>query len=174
MQGSVTEVPMVSAGPQHGGELADFVLAHGRSLLRLAYVLTGSRADAEDLLQDALTDAHRGWAKVAASAAPYAYVRRILLNRHTSRMRRASAGERPVDPAGLPVGSVAAPDERVVSDLALWQRLSALPPRMRQVLVLRYYEDLDDAAIADALAISPGTVRSTASRALAILREEES
>ena len=82
-----------------------FVAAHGRSLLRLAHTLTGNRSDAEDLLQDALADAYRNWSKVAASHALYAYVRRILVNRHTSRMRKRSASERPVDPTAIPAAA---------------------------------------------------------------------
>ncbi|CCH73609.1 hypothetical protein BN11_3000005 [Nostocoides australiense Ben110] len=67
--------------------------------------LTGNRGDAEDLLQDTLADAYRNWSKVAASHAPYAYVRRILVNRHTSRMRKRSASERPVDPTAIPAAA---------------------------------------------------------------------
>ena len=153
--------------------LEAFLAANGRALLRLAYVLTGSRTDAEDLLQDTLVDLHRNWARVAASQAPYAYTRRALVNRHTSNRRKRSASERPIAPETIP--DPGTPDEtaRVDSDLALWERLATLPPRMRQVLVLRFYEDLGDAAIADLLGIRAATVRSSAARALAILREDE-
>ncbi len=155
------------------GGLEAFLAANGRALLRLAYVLTGTRADAEDLLQDTLVDLHRNWGRVAASQTPYAYARRALVNRHTSNRRKKSASERPIAPQAVP--DPGRPDEtgRVDSDLALWQRLATLPPRMRQVLVLRFYEDLDDRAIADLLGIRAASVRSTAARALAILREDD-
>ncbi|MEI2775051.1 MAG: SigE family RNA polymerase sigma factor [Tetrasphaera sp.] len=152
----------------------DFLAAHGRTLLRLAYVLTGTRPDAEDLLQDTLVDLHRAYAKLSAAEAPYAYARRALVNRHTSNQRKRGAQERPIAPDALPDPGWPDPSERIASDDALWRRLATLPPRMRQVLVLRYYEDLDDAAIADVLGIGVSAVRSTASRAIAILREDES
>lgn len=162
------------APPARAPTIEDFVAAHGRALFRLAYLLTGTRADAEDLLHDTLVDLQRGWRKMAAAAAPYAYARTALMNRHASNRRRRSATEIPIDPVALPESAQPDPTARVDSDNALWQRLSTLPPRMREVLVLRYYEDLSDRLIADVLGIRPSAVRSTASRALAILREEKS
>jgi len=150
-----------------------FLAANGHALLRLAFLLTGNRHDADDLLQDTLTDIYRHWTKVSQSHVPHAYARRMLVNRHTSNHRRRSSTERPIDPASIREARVIGDQERVDSDQALWQRLSILAPRMRDVLVLRYYADLDDASIGELLGIRTGTVRSTAARALAILREEE-
>lgn len=160
--------------PAREPTIEDFLAAHARALFRLAYLLTGTRPDAEDLLHDTLVDLQRNWRKVAGAAAPYAYARTALVNRHTSNRRRRSATEIPSDPDTLPEPEQPDPTGRLDSDAALWQRLSTLPPRMREVLVLRYYEDLSDQMIADVLGIRPSAVRSTASRALAILREEES
>lgn len=162
------------AQPRGEPTVEDFLAAHGRALFRLAYLLTGTRVDAEDLIHDALVDLQRSWRKVANAAAPYAYARTVLINRHTSNRRRRSASEIPTDPITLPERPQPDAAARVDSDTALWQRLSTLPPRMREVLVLRYFEDLSDPMIAEVLGIRPSAVRSTASRALAILREEES
>jgi RNA polymerase sigma-70 factor (sigma-E family) len=148
----------------------DFVAGHGRSLLRLAFVLSADRHLAEDLTQTALADAYRNWRTVQAARSPEAYVRRMLVNSHLSWRRRRSTTELPTDlreATGVvladPAGAVAARDQMRVL-------LARLAPRARTVLVLRYYADLDDAAIAAAMGVNEGSVRSTASRALASLR----
>lgn len=170
---------VMNVGREREGERArvpgfeEFLLAHGKALLRLAYVITGSRYDADDLLQDTLVDLHRSWSRVEQAAAPYAYARRALVNRHTSNRRRRSATELPVAPEALPQFPIDGGQDRVAEDEALWRRLATLPPRMRQVLVLRYFEDLSDAEIADVLGIGVSAVRSSASRAIGILREGE-
>lgn len=155
--------------------IEQFIADHGAQLMRLAYLVTGSQVDAEDLWQETFTDVHRKWSKVSAAVSPHAYVRTMMMNRHTSAMRRKWTGEHPTDPAAYVMTSqaVADPSERVDSDDALWQMLSTLPPRMREVLVLRYFEDLDDHAISEALGLAVSSVRSTASRALAHLRDLE-
>jgi RNA polymerase sigma factor (sigma-70 family) len=100
---------------------------------------------------------------------PYAYVRRTLINAHLSAVRRGSARETPavMTPAGP---SQPDPAAAVVEHDAIWRALAELTPRERVVLVLRYYEDLDHAAIAGLLGIAESTARVTASRALASLR----
>lgn len=148
-----------------------FVAARGQALLRLAHVLTGDPDDAQDLSQATLVDTLRHWRKVARADSPEAYVRRIMLNRHLATRRRHASSEvvlRDVEPpadasATDPATGVAARDE-------VHGALATLSPRARAVLVLRYYADLDDAAIADCLGMPVGTVRSLASRSLAALR----
>ena len=148
----------------------DYVADRGRALVRLAYVLTGDAQRAEDLSQAALTDAYRHWRRVAAAGNPDAYVRRMLVNAHLDWHRRRSSTELPADLSAHEPSAEADPADGVVSRDELRQALSTLAPRARTVLVLRYYADLDDSAIAEAMAISPGAVRATASRALAALR----
>ncbi len=152
-----------------------FVADAGASLMRLAYALTGSVPDAEDLWQETFADVYRKWRRVDGSDQPRAYVRRMLLNRHTSSRRRRWAGESPTDPHTLRAVAAAPadPTDRLGSDDALWRLLATLAPRARAVLVLRYLEDLDDASIADTLGITRSTVAATASRGLAKLRERE-
>ncbi|GAB3196591.1 SigE family RNA polymerase sigma factor [Nocardioides hungaricus] len=150
---------------------ADVVTAHAPALLRLAVMLTGSAADAEDLLQASLLRAARHGDRVAAMTAPAAYLRKVLLNEHHSHGRRLSRRVRtvssedvtaePVAPAG--VDTVDLRDEA-------WRWLATLRPRQRAVLVLRYYEDLPDAEIAGLLGCAETTVRSHAFRGLAALR----
>jgi RNA polymerase sigma-70 factor (sigma-E family) len=154
-------------------EFEQYVAARGQALLRLAYVLTGDAHAAEDLTQAALYDTLRHWRKVARADHPDAYVRRVLVNRHLATSRRRSSSEVVLDDVE-PLATAVAPDPATgVADRDEARRvLAELPPRARAVLVLRYYADLDDAAIADTLGVAPGTVRSTASRALATLREQ--
>ncbi len=148
----------------------DYVTEQGQSLLRLAYVLTSDAHRAEDLTQTVLADAYRRWRKVVAARHPDAYVRRMLVNAHLDWHRRRSSTERPVDLAGYEPAGAGDPAERVASRDQLRKALATLAPRARTVLVLRYYADLDDIAIAEALGVSASAVRATASRALGALR----
>ena len=148
----------------------EFVAAQGQSLLRLAFVLTSDRHLAEDLTQTTLADAFRHWRKVAAAQDPPAYVRRMLVNAHLSWRRRRSSTERPSELADTSVDPAAEPGDAYAARQQMRALLADLAPRARTVLVLRYYADLDDAAIAEAMGVSTSSVRATASRALAGLR----
>lgn len=145
-----------------------FVLAHQSRLLHTAYLLTGNRASAEDLLQTALLKTYGHWTKVS-SADPSAFVRRVMVTTHISWARRLWSREDPT--AELPEQSAPSadehPDERKDS---VMQALRELPPRMRAVVVLRYYEDLSEADTAAQLGCSVGTVKTQASRGAARLR----
>ena len=147
----------------------DFVADHGQSLLRLAFLLTGDRHLAEDLAQTALADAYRHWRKVAAARVPEAYVRRMLVNAHLSWRRRRWTTERPAESTDTSA-ALSDPAEAIAARDHARLLLNGLAPRARTVLVLRYYADLDDAGIAEAMGVSESSVRATASRALASLR----
>ncbi len=153
---------------QEREEFREFVAARSAALLRTAYLMTGSRQDAEDLLQTSLAKTYLAWGRVRAAEQPEAYVRRLMVNTRTSLWRRRPVAEQPTGA----VPEAAAADRYADVDLhdALWRALSTLGRRQRAVLVLRYYEQLSEAEIADALGISVGTVKSQASRALASLR----
>lgn len=148
-----------------------FVNARSAALLRTAYVLTGDRQHAEDLLQTALLRAMRRWAH--ARTAPEAYVRRVLVNLSHDRLRNLVRRPReepsPPDMNALRGGDpgVDGVIERRVVVLALAQ----LPVRQRQVVVLRFFEDLTIEQTAELLGFSTGTVKSYTSRALSRLRE---
>lgn len=148
-------------------EFAEFVHQWSPPLLRVAFLLTADRGEAEDLLQTALLKTSRHWSRLTDREAAYAYVRRVLVTTHTSWRRRRRVPEVLVDrcpdaaygePTGIQVGRAL-------------QALEQLPPRMRAVVVLRCYEGLTEAETAEALGCSVGSVKSQASRGLARLRE---
>lgn len=144
-----------------------FVAARSAHLLQAAYLLTGDRHRAEDLLQTALTRAYLKWDDLTEHEG---YVRRTMVNAHIDWWRRKPWREESTDV--LP--EVALPDsadDQAVRDAVL-AALATLSRRQRAVVVLRYYEDLPESEIADILGCSPGTVKSAASRAMAKLRLE--
>jgi RNA polymerase sigma-70 factor (sigma-E family) len=153
-------------------DFAEFVAARWASLFRLAYLLAASRSGAEDLLQTTLEKAYVNWSRIGRLEYPEAYVRRMLANTLVSSRRRGWFRERPVDELPEPVGDAAGDSgEMPVLDRHLfWPMVCALPARQRAVIVLRYYEDLSEAQIAEVLGCAPGTVKSQSSAAIGALR----
>ena len=151
-------------------DFAAYLAARQPSLLRTAYLLTGDRHDAEDLVQTALAKLYLSWDKVQHQGSMDGYVRRILVNEHNSLWRRAwkkrEHGRGP--DAEVTDHAVDAHDDG--AGAALWDVVQTLPRKARAVVVLRYYEELTEAETADVLGISVGTVKSQTSRALAALR----
>jgi len=147
----------------------EFVRARWSHLVRTAYLLTGDANHAEDLTQTALAKAYRSWRRVSRTDNPEAYVRRMLVSCNSDRFRkrrvREALTDTPPDVAGRDE-AVAWADERS----ALLGALAQLPPKQRAVVVLRYWEDLSEGEVADALGCSQGTVKSQASKGLAKLR----
>lgn len=150
------------AGPERAFE--EFVAARRAALLRTAYLLTGSAADAEDLVQVALINAVPKWGRIADNPEPY--VRRILARESVNRWRARRWREVHTDV--LPEG--AATTQGADDRLALQAALQSLAPRQRAVVVLRFYEDLTEHQTAEMLGISVGTVKSQSRDALARLR----
>jgi RNA polymerase sigma-70 factor (sigma-E family) len=146
------------------------VYSRGRALLRAAYVLTGNLADAEDLLQSALAKTYQAWDRIEDRAAIDGYVRRAIVNTHISWWRRRKVDEYPTDE--IPDQPVA--DTSGNSELhdTLQRAIGRLPQRMRAAVVLRFFEDMTEAEVAEALGVSQGTVKSTVSRAVAKLRTD--
>jgi RNA polymerase sigma-70 factor (sigma-E family) len=146
-----------------------YVVGRSPALLRTAYLLTGNRADAEDLLQTALAKTYLAWDRIREREALDAYVRRVLVTTQTSVWRRRR-------PESLydEVPEIVGRDRHADADLhdALWTALARLGKKQRAVVVLRYYEDLSEAETARVLGVSIGTVKSTTSRALSLLRED--
>nr|BFE64711.1 SigE family RNA polymerase sigma factor [Dactylosporangium thailandense] len=145
----------------------EFVRARGSVLLRFAYVLTGDRGMAEDLVQNALVKVYLRWDGRAAIERPEAYARQIIVNEFVSWWRRRSSRE-VVGP--VPDQSDGDHAEGVTERARVRRVLSHLPRRQRAVLVLRYYEGLPDREIAALLGCAEGTVRSLAARAFSTLR----
>jgi RNA polymerase sigma-70 factor (sigma-E family) len=153
-----------------GIDFEEFVSARGGALVQTAYLLTGDQAAAEDLVQIALMRTYAKWEQVDH---PLSYTRRAVLNAFLDGRRRPRR-EIPSRSYAAAVADEHADGQSVATRIAtreaLWQVVLALPPRERAVVVLRYYEDLDDHEIATALRIRHSTVRATVSRALARLR----
>jgi RNA polymerase sigma-70 factor (sigma-E family) len=152
----------------HAASFESYVASRGPALTRFAYLMVRDHHLAQDLVQEGLAHLHRHWARVSDFDDPDAYVRRIMLNQLLSWRRRRSWSERvTADVRDAPSGSD--PTSGVERD-AMWDLLGKLAPQQRAVLVLRFYEDLDDDAIAHLLKCAPATVRSHASKAIARLR----
>ena len=149
-----------------GAEFDEFVRTRSGALLRVAYLLTGDRHAAEDLLQEVLEQMYVRWRRVQAS--PEAYARRALINRSINRWRRRRRRpEQTLDDHDVVTRDHA---DDVALRRAVVEALHDLPARQRAAVVLRYLEDLPTADVAAALGCSEGTVKSHASRGLARLR----
>jgi RNA polymerase sigma-70 factor (sigma-E family) len=147
-----------------------FVARHVDDLLRTAYLIVWEEAEAEDLVQECLLKVARRWPRIRRMEQPRAYARRILVNLAVdgARGRARRRGELEAGTARpIAVDPLSAFDTRA----ELLQVLGQLPARQRAVLVLRYFNDLTEAQVAEVLGCSPGTVKSSASRGLARLRE---
>jgi RNA polymerase sigma-70 factor (sigma-E family) len=147
----------------------EFVAMRSPRLLRTSYLLTHDWALAEDLLQTALVKAWTVWRRIDGDPEPY--VRKILINTYASWWRRRWRAEQPTEQ--LPERAGADAHAGVDARDAVWRALGRLPRKQRAVVVLRYFEDLSEAQIADLLDISIGTVKSQASKALAKLRLDD-
>ena len=147
----------------------EFVLARGPALSRTAFLLCGDHSAADDLLQEALAKTAVRWSRVR-DGNPEGYVRRVMVNQHTSWWRKFGRRERAyADVASLVEGG-ADSTQATTERLALVAALAALAPKQRAVIVLRFYEDMSEADIAQTLGVSRGTVKRNAHDALRRLR----
>ncbi len=150
-----------------GSDFDEFVRGRAAALLRTAYLLTGDRHAAEDLLQDTLERVYAKWSRISGS--PEAYARRALVNGATSRWR--SRGRRPE--TALPESyQPSRPDHAgaVTVRAVVGDALRQLSRQQRAVVVLRYFDDLSEADVAELLGCSVGSVKSHGARGLARLR----
>ena len=144
--------------------------AQYRALVRVAALLVGDVATAEDVVQDSFIALHRAWRRLRDPGKALPYLHRSVINHSRSVLRhRAVAGRYPPLPA-LELPSAEESALAVAQRSAVLAALSALPARQREVLVLRYYADLSEAQIAAAMGISRGSVKSHATRARDSLR----
>jgi RNA polymerase sigma-70 factor (sigma-E family) len=152
-------------------EFAQFVEVRERALQRTAWLLTGDWAMAEDLVQTALARSWPRWGRIRRRDNPEIYVRRVMVNTWSTWSRRRWRGEQAS--AALPdtpaPGDVAA---ELAVRVAVRTALGSLTNRQRAVLVLRVFDDLSEAQVAQVLNCATGTVKSTMARALAKLRED--
>lgn len=152
--------------------LEQLYAAHWRSLVRLAVLLVHDTGLAEEITQDAFIAVHGRWRRLRDPDRALAYLRQTVVNRSRSALRHRAVvqrhvarGTREVEAAGSDEGALAT--ERRDAVLAA---LQTLPDRQREVMALRYYAELSEGEIADALGISRGAVKSHASRGAAALR----
>ncbi|GIG66836.1 SigE family RNA polymerase sigma factor [Phytomonospora endophytica] len=148
----------------------DYVRARGTALLRFGYLLGGDAHLAEDLVQEALARCHRSWPRISAAGDPDAYVRKAVLRQFLSWRRRFSFGERVTADMTPHAAATADRSEAVADREVLWRLLAGLSRMQRAVLVLRFYEDLAYAQIADLLDVGESTVRVHAHKGLSALR----
>jgi RNA polymerase sigma-70 factor (sigma-E family) len=162
-------VSMAGRAQARDVEFAEYMHARQAGLMRTAYLLTGDRSSAEDLVQTSLAKLYLSWDKVHDRGALDGYVRRIMVNENNSMWRRPWKKRE--------FATERMPEHQVVDTYdegtrgALWDLVQTLPKKARAVVVLRYYEELSEAETAEVLGISVGTVKSQTSRALAALRE---
>jgi len=167
--GSGSGVGVADRSTERDAEFTAYLSARQPALLRTAYLLTGDRHQAEDVLQTSLAKLYLAWDRVRERDSVDAYVRRIMVNENNSLWRRGwKRREHATDE--VPEGSPVLDTYDDGRNDQLWALVQTLPRKARAVLVLRYYEEMTEAETADALGISVGTVKSQTSRALAALR----
>jgi RNA polymerase sigma-70 factor (sigma-E family) len=158
--------PAVEPDPQEPRTLADLYLDHRMRMVRLASLLVDDPLTAEDVVQEAFTGLHRHWSGLRDEAAAVAYLRTAVVNGSRSVLRRRRTARDYVPPHQVTPPTAESLAMRSAAHQAVVDALGTLPPRQREVLVLRYYGGLSESEIADATGISRGTVKSTASRAM--------
>jgi RNA polymerase sigma-70 factor (sigma-E family) len=167
-----------AANERHGtqaGRLGELYRDHADPALRLAYLLTGDRGLAEDLVQEAFVRVGGRFVHLRDPEAFGAYLRRAVVNLANSHFRRRRVERayltRATSDAAVRAGSSQAGPPVEDRD-QLWQALGRLPQRQRAAIVLRFYEDLSEARIAELLRCRPGTVKSLLSRGLEAMRTD--
>src|SRR5438876_284212 len=156
------------------GRLGDLYLRHADAAVRLAYLLTGDRMLAEDLVQDAFVRLAGRLVHLRDPGAFDAYLRTTVVNLTRSYFRRRRVERTYMDKARNAAVQEAArwPVHSVEDREDMWRALGRLSQRQRAAIVLRFYEDLTEAQVADILKCRPGTVKSLVSRGIETLRNE--
>ena len=170
-QGSSAVARRPAALPLTTAEVAVTALyqAHALGMIRLAHIMLGDRASAEDVVQEAFCGLYRRWSALADTGKAIAYVRSSVLNgcrtvlRHETRARDRADGQQPAPPPGISAEAAAISIEERQQVLRALRRL---PPRQREALVLRFYLDLSAEESAATMGIGPGSVRSAIHRGL--------
>lgn len=158
--------------PSRAEDFRVFARDHWAPLLRTAILLSGDRQLGEDLLQEALMRTYVAWERIEPGAV-VAYTRLVMANACTDRWRRQRLNVVLMDEAKLSnQGSIDQHQIAFEDHEEIVERLATLNQRERTIIVLRYLWDLPEREVADQLGVSVGTVKSTASRALARLRAE--
>jgi RNA polymerase sigma-70 factor (sigma-E family) len=159
--------------PDAAAAVSALYQTHAVGLIRLAVVMLGDRAAAEDVVQDAFCGLFRRWGNLADARSALAYVRASVLNRCRSELRRRIRAERRAARQTAPHDAASAEFMVLITEKhrEVLLALRRLPPRQREALVLRFYLDLPEHEIAAAMGITQGTVKSTTSRGLSALAQ---
>ncbi len=176
---TTSEPPDEVARPIHSGAtlaaeaeraLTELYRLHYRSLVRLATLLVRDIGTAEDVVQDSFIAMHGGWRRLRDGDKALAYLRQSVVNRSRSVLRHRTVISRnaPAPPPDMPSAEHGA--LTALERDAVVAALRELPGRQREALVLRYYADMSEAQIADAMQISKGAVKSHTARAVMALR----
>lgn len=154
--------------------LSELFLLHASQMGRLAYLLTGDRDTADDLVQDAFLRLARSFARLRNIEAFESYFRQTVVNLAYNHNRRGRLERSYLQHAGVLArpGRTEPPLDHVADRVRLRDALLRLPPRSRAAIVLRYYEDLSELQVAELMRCRPGTVKSLVSHGMAQLREE--
>ncbi len=164
------DAPAQPAPPAGPLTLEDLYRQHRMRLVRLAILLVDEPATAEDVVQEAFTGLHRNWGKLRDADSAVAYLRTAVVNGSRSVLRRRKTARDYTPPHDVNARSAESLAMLSSEHQTVVRALSTLPPRQREVLVLRYYGGLSEIEIAETTGISKGTVKSTASRALEALQ----
>ena len=159
------------AEPGATGALGELYQAHYQSLVRMAALLVGDLAAAEQVVQDSLVAMHANWRWLKRREKSLAFVRRCVINRSRSALRHQLTGEGDAGPPLPQVPSAACDAGPQLERSPVVAALDRLSRRQREALVLRYYADLSEAETAAAMGISPGAVKSHTARAMLAIRE---
>jgi RNA polymerase sigma-70 factor (sigma-E family) len=163
-------VTVASTDRARAERLDELYVRHHPSAVALAFLLTGDRHQAEDLAQEAFVRLAGRFGHLRHSEAFAAYLRRTIVNLHTSSLRR-----RRLERAHAAREMVRPSNHEVLPDLAgredVWRALTALPARQRAAVILRYYEDLSERDAAEAMGCSLAALKSMVARAMHTLRE---
>jgi RNA polymerase sigma-70 factor (sigma-E family) len=153
-----------------GGAMAELYTRFVPAGIRLAYLLTGDRTQAEDLAHEAFVRCVGRFQHLRAHTAFDAYLRRAIVNLHTSGLRRRTTEREWLRREGPRAAAMVSTQRDVGEREDLWRALSTLPPRQRAALVLRYYEDLSERDAAEALGCSLAALKSLVARGSQALR----
>jgi len=154
--------------PEATAAFTEFVRSRGTALARTAYLIVGDAHRSEDVLQAALTETYLRWHQLRQPEAAEAYVRKAIVTTNASWWRRRASSELPRDV--VPDGSLPDRADELVERHAVLDLLRQLSPRQRAVIVLRYFDDLSEYDVAQALGCSVGSVKQHTTRGLQRLR----
>ncbi|MGW1617488.1 RNA polymerase sigma factor [Streptomyces sp. NPDC002285] len=167
----MTLLPTKTAALTPSDILARLYLAHRLPLVRLAVLLVGDQATAEDVVQDAFAAVCRRWHTLDDHARSVPYLRRAVVNRARSVLRRRRVTDAFRPDMQYHVHSAEDAVLLTIEHRNLLAALHRLAPRQRELLVLRYWAGLTEAKIAETMGISRGAVKSMAHRSLVALRK---